>query len=330
MPTRSPARSGTSRCTPRSRRACWPRWPRTPPRPRRASSAMLRACCRRRRASSRPAPWPARPSRSRSRASWRRSWPSATPRTLSGRPARPGLSDPSALPADEYEMLFQTVTAMPKDLTRRRLAHKAVLGFSFIVGRQRGRRAPPGWCRQADADRRVPTSGALLARQAFFSSGGRGRMCRAGLSAASRRARGRSDAPDNRYRPHAPDRLIGARPLADDGGACPWSSREVPRLLLACLAPSRFPVRRRHRRSRRHGILKQRERSRHGVPSSGWASPPSWASSRSSRSAFSPCGSSWARSSRSSRACSAPTSSCSWSCSSSSPWPASWACAPFS
>ena len=81
MPTRSPARSGTSRCTPRSRRACWPRWPRTPPRPRRASSATPPACCRRRRASSRPAPWPARPSRSRSRASWRRSWPSATPRT---------------------------------------------------------------------------------------------------------------------------------------------------------------------------------------------------------------------------------------------------------
>ena len=39
---------------------------------------------------------------------------------------RAQLSDPSALPADEYEMLFQTVTAMQKDLTRRRLAHKAV------------------------------------------------------------------------------------------------------------------------------------------------------------------------------------------------------------
>ena len=39
---------------------------------------------------------------------------------------RAQLSDPSALSADEYEMLFQTVTAMQKDLTRRRLAHKAV------------------------------------------------------------------------------------------------------------------------------------------------------------------------------------------------------------
>ena len=39
---------------------------------------------------------------------------------------RAQLSDPSSLPADEYEMLFQTVTAMQKDLTRRRLAHKAV------------------------------------------------------------------------------------------------------------------------------------------------------------------------------------------------------------
>ncbi|MBC2889249.1 DNA primase [Gordonibacter massiliensis (ex Traore et al. 2017)] len=37
---------------------------------------------------------------------------------------RAQLSDPSLLPADEYEMLFQSVTAMQKDLTRRRLAHK--------------------------------------------------------------------------------------------------------------------------------------------------------------------------------------------------------------
>ena len=65
-------------------------------------------------------------------------------------------------------------------------------------------------------------------------------MCRAGLSAASRRARGRSDAPDNRYRPHAPDRLIGARPLADDGGACPWSSGRCRTSSLAWRPPA-FP-----------------------------------------------------------------------------------------
>ncbi|RDB62235.1 DNA primase [Gordonibacter sp. 28C] len=37
---------------------------------------------------------------------------------------RAQLSDPTLMPADEYEMLFQSVTAMQKDLTRRRLAHK--------------------------------------------------------------------------------------------------------------------------------------------------------------------------------------------------------------
>ena len=33
------------------------------------------------------------------------------------------LSDPSRLPADEYEMLFEAVAAMQQDLTRRRAAH---------------------------------------------------------------------------------------------------------------------------------------------------------------------------------------------------------------
>ena len=38
---------------------------------------------------------------------------------------RAQLADPSRLPADEYEMLFETVAAMQKDLARRRAAHKS-------------------------------------------------------------------------------------------------------------------------------------------------------------------------------------------------------------
>lgn len=37
---------------------------------------------------------------------------------------RAQLADPARLPADEYEMLFETVAAMQKDLARRRAAHK--------------------------------------------------------------------------------------------------------------------------------------------------------------------------------------------------------------
>ena len=40
---------------------------------------------------------------------------------------RAQLSDPASLPPDEYEMLFQTVTALQKDLTNRRLAHKPLV-----------------------------------------------------------------------------------------------------------------------------------------------------------------------------------------------------------
>ncbi|OUO88924.1 DNA primase [Gordonibacter sp. An230] len=39
---------------------------------------------------------------------------------------RAQLVDPARLPADEYEMLFETVAAMQKDLARRRAAHKPV------------------------------------------------------------------------------------------------------------------------------------------------------------------------------------------------------------
>lgn len=40
---------------------------------------------------------------------------------------RAQLSDPASLPADDYEMLFQTVTAMQKDLNLRRMAHKPLV-----------------------------------------------------------------------------------------------------------------------------------------------------------------------------------------------------------
>lgn len=40
---------------------------------------------------------------------------------------RAQLSDPTALPAEEYEMLFQSVTAMQKDLNQRRLSHKPLM-----------------------------------------------------------------------------------------------------------------------------------------------------------------------------------------------------------